>query len=114
MANRPASADAVFRALADPTRRAILERLSGGDASVTDLAQPFAMALPSFLKHVHVLEESGLIATRKQGRVRTCQLEKRSLALVGDWLARQRDQWEGHADRLEHFVIANQRKGPLS
>jgi DNA-binding transcriptional ArsR family regulator len=103
--------DPVFRALADPTRRAILERLGRGEASVTDLAAPFAMALPSFLKHVRLLEDTGLIATRKAGRVRTCALQAAPLALIDDWLVRQRTIWEQRTDRLETFVLAQQQEG---
>jgi len=103
--------DPVFRALADSTRRAILERLGRGDASVTDLAAPFAMALPSFLKHIRMLEETGLIRSRKAGRTRTCTLQPAPLAMVDDWLAHQRRQWEQHADRLEQFVIGKSQEG---
>ncbi|CAN5258715.1 metalloregulator ArsR/SmtB family transcription factor [soil metagenome] len=112
MANQiPAVTDAVFRALADPTRRAILERLGRSDASVSDLAAPFAMALPSFLKHVRLLEETGLIRSRKAGRTRTCTLQPAPLALIEDWLAQQRSQWERHTDRLEQFVLGQQQQG---
>ncbi len=90
----------VFRALADPTRMAVLARLSAGPASVSALAQPFDMALPSFLKHLAVMEESGLIATRKQGRVRICELRPECLESAETWLARQRALWEGRTDRL--------------
>ncbi|MFA6115570.1 MAG: helix-turn-helix transcriptional regulator [Sphingomonas sp.] len=94
----------VFHALADPTRRAVIGRLGKGPASISELAQPFDMALPSFMKHIHLLEESGWIRTRKQGRVRTCTIEKATFAAVDDWLADQRALWEERTDRLEHFV----------
>ncbi len=98
----------IFQALADPTRRAVLGRLGQGPASISDLAKPFAMALPSFMKHIHFLEDSGLIRTRKEGRVRTCAIEKKPFAAVDTWLNAQRAIWEGRTDRLENFVIAEQ------
>ena len=96
----------IFQALGDPTRRAVLGRLGRGPASVSDLARPFDMALPSFMKHIHFLEESGLIRTSKEGRVRTCTLEKKTFAAVESWLDSQRALWEGRTDRLEHFVLS--------
>ncbi|TCL75551.1 ArsR family transcriptional regulator [Rhizobium sp. BK251] len=102
--------NSVFLALADPTRRAVIGRLGRGPASITDLARPFEMALPSFMKHIHVLEETGLIETRKQGRVRTCTLEKKRFALVEGWLSAQRAIWEARTDRLEAFVTNGQSK----
>lgn len=93
-----------FQALADPTRRAVLGRLGQGPASVSDLAAPFDMALPSFMKHIRLLEGSGLIRTAKRGRVRTCTIEPKRFAAMEGWLARQRGLWEGRTDRLEHFV----------
>ena len=104
------SLNTVFQALADPTRRAVLGRLGQGPTSIGDLAKPFAMALPSFMKHIHSLEESGLIRTSKQGRVRTCIIERAAFAAVEDWLGQQRALWEGRTDRLEHFVITEQTK----
>ncbi|BBK30866.1 ArsR family transcriptional regulator [Stella humosa] len=98
------SLDGIFQALADPTRRAVLGRLGQGPASVGELARPFAMALPSFMKHIRLLEESGWIRTQKRGRVRTCTLERQSFAAVDNWLAAQRALWEGRTDRLERFV----------
>jgi len=101
----------IFQALADPTRRAVLAQLGKGPASISDLARPFEMALPSFMKHIHFLEGSGLIRTRKEGRVRTCVIEKRQFAAVEAWLSEQRALWEGRTDRLERFVAAAQTKG---
>lgn len=100
--------DDVFVALADPTRRAVIRRLGQGPASVGQLAEPFPMALPSFMKHVRTLENSGLIHTHKTGRVRTCTLRRERLALVDDWLADERRRWEAHTDRLEQFVTDTQ------
>nr|WP_249346902.1 metalloregulator ArsR/SmtB family transcription factor [Corallococcus exiguus] len=94
----------IFQALADPTRRAVIARLGKGPASISDLAKPFDMALPSFMKHIHFLEDSGLIRTHKEGRVRTCALEKKPFATVESWLSAQRALWEARTDRLEQFV----------
>ncbi len=104
------SLSGVFQALADPTRRAVLGRLGQGPASISDLARPFDMALPSFMKHIHFLEGSGLIRTRKEGRVRTCVLETKPFAAIETWLDTQRALWEGRADRLEQHVLATQDK----
>ncbi|GAA5065123.1 hypothetical protein GCM10023318_51870 [Nocardia callitridis] len=91
-------------ALADPTRRAVIQRLGRGPVSVGELAGPFPITLPSFMKHVRTLESSGLIHTIKSGRVRTCTLNKARLALVNDWLAEQRLIWEDRTDRLEQTL----------
>lgn len=96
----------MFQALADPTRRAVLGRLGHGPASITELAQPFDMALPSFMKHIRILEESGWIRTEKAGRVRTCAIEKRQFDVAESWLTQQRAVWESRTDRLEVFVTA--------
>ena len=104
MAHYAAQLDGVFVALADPTRRAVIRRLGRGPASVGELAREFPMALPSFLKHVRMLEGNGLIRTAKEGRVRTCTLNRERLALVDDWLAEQRRIWQDRTDRLEQFV----------
>ena len=103
MAN-DAELNALFQSLADPTRRAILARLAHGPASVTDLASPFAMALPSFLQHLHKLEEGGLIETSKQGRIRTCSLKVGAFAPAKSWMEDQRLLWEGRHDRLEAYL----------
>ena len=108
MAQYSQQLNGIFQALADPTRRAVLGRLGQGPASVSELAKPFDMALPSFMKHIHSLEDSGWIRTRKEGRVRTCVIEKKSFAVVEAWLSEQRDLWEGRADRLEQFVTTTQ------
>jgi DNA-binding transcriptional ArsR family regulator len=109
MDHYPAHLDGLFQALADPTRRAVLGRLGKGPASISELAAPFDMALPSFLKHIRVLEDTGWIRTRKDGRVRTCAIEKRQFAAVETWLSAQRAIWTGRTDRLEQFVT-NPRK----
>jgi DNA-binding transcriptional ArsR family regulator len=104
MANNPASLDLAFHALADPTRRAVIARLITGPASITDLAAPFDMGLPSFLKHIKVLQDSGLIRSNKTGRVRTCQVVPQQLAATENWLSQQRTLWQGRTDRLATFV----------
>ncbi len=104
MANSSAVLSDVFYALADPTRRAIVGQLGRGPAPVSALAAPFPMALPSFLKHLSVLERSGVIRSRKEGRVRTCELVPRALTPAEQWLATQRAQWEARSDRMADFV----------
>lgn len=110
MEHYPDRLNVVFQALADPTRRAVLGRLGEGPASISELAKPFEMALPSFMKHIRVLEGGGLIRTHKAGRVRTCAIEKTSLALAESWLSEQRALWEARTDRLEQFVAKAQEK----
>ena len=104
MAQHSSDVDAVFAALSDPTRRCVLRELGRGPATVGDLARSSPMTLPSFMKHIKVLERSGLIHTAKAGRVRTCALDRERLAVVDGWLAEQRAIWEGRTDRLEQFV----------
>jgi DNA-binding transcriptional ArsR family regulator len=103
--------DDVFRALADPTRRQVLERLSRSPASVSELAEPFDMALPSFVQHLRLLEDCGLVRSRKDGRVRTYRLEAKSMKLAETWLARQRSLWEERLDRLDAYLIELKNKG---
>jgi DNA-binding transcriptional ArsR family regulator len=100
----PSSLDAVFRALADPTRRAVLSQLSVGRASVSELARDHRMALPTFLRHLGVLEEGGLIVTRKRGRVRTCELREAGLKPAQDWIGGQRRAWLLRLDRLGEYL----------
>ena len=107
MAQYSSRLDGVFQALADPTRRAVLGRLGTGPASIGELAAPFEMALPSFMKHIRYLENTGWIRTRKTGRVRICTLEKKSFDVIETWLSEQRSIWEGRTDRLEQFVTQN-------
>ena len=105
MALPAATIDDVFRALADPTRRQVLERLSQKPGSVSELAQPFKMALPSFVEHLKVLEGSGLVRSTKEGRVRTYQIVPRRLRLAEDWLGKQRAMWERRLDQLDAFLM---------
>ena len=106
MAYHSTDLDHLFQSLADPTRRAILARLAHGPASVTELAAPFAMALPSFMAHLRKLEDGGLIDTAKAGRVRTCTLRAGALAPARDWMEEQRLLWEGRFDRLETYIAS--------
>jgi DNA-binding transcriptional ArsR family regulator len=94
----------VFHGLADPTRRAVLERLSRGPAAVSELSQSFHMALPSFLQHLGVLEECGLVKSRKSGRVRTYQLTPQPLKVAEGWLERQRGMWNRRLDQLDSYL----------
>ena len=104
MANQLAQLSEVFYALADPTRCAIVSVLGRGPESVSTLAAPFAMALPSFMKHLSVLERSGVIRSHKAGRVRTCELVPRTLSQAEHWMAEQRATWEARTDRMASFV----------
>jgi len=104
MDNHKAPLDIIFYALADPTRRAVVQRLGLGPAAVKELASPFDMALPSFMKHISILEESGLIASEKVGRVRTCTIDPDGMMLVQLWMDQQREIWEGRADRLTDYI----------
>ena len=97
--------DSIFKALSDPTRRRVLERLGQRPASVSELAEPFDMALPSFVQHLRVLEESGLVTSKKQGRVRTYALEAQTLRRAEDWLARQRELWERRLDQMDEYLL---------
>jgi DNA-binding transcriptional ArsR family regulator len=92
--------DRVFQALGDATRRAILERLSLGPMSVSRLAEPFQMTLAAVVQHLQVLEEAGLVATEKTGRVRSCRVESAGLNLAGEWLKARRPEWDRRLDRL--------------
>jgi DNA-binding transcriptional ArsR family regulator len=105
MPNQVAHLDQVFHALADPTRRAVLQRLTAGAAATSALAAPFEMALPSFLQHLKVLEESGLVHSHKTGRVRTYELAPSSLRLAEGWLAGQRAMWEKRLDQLDRYLL---------
>ena len=96
--------DPVFQALADPTRRAVVQRLSRGTAPVSELAEPFDMALPSFLQHLKVLEGCGLVRSQKAGRVRTYQLSPQPLRAAEGWLAEQRALWDRRLDQLDRYL----------
>jgi DNA-binding transcriptional ArsR family regulator len=111
MVRAAASIDGVFKALSDPTRRRVVERLGRSPASVSELAEPFDMALPSFLQHLRVLEGSGLVRSRKEGRVRTYRLEGKQMQAAEDWLGRQRAMWERRLDQLDAYATELNKKG---
>src|SRR5689334_11552995 len=102
--------DQVFQALADPARRGMMERLSRGSASVSELAEPLDMSLPAVLQHLAVLEESGLVRSAKVGRVRTCTMQPAALLAAETWLTRRKAQWERHLDRLGEYLAEEEQK----
>jgi DNA-binding transcriptional ArsR family regulator len=106
MLNSQPQLDLVFQALSDPTRRAIVERLGRGPASVSQLAQPFAMTLPAVFQHLRVLEASGLVRSEKVGRVRTCRIDSQALRTAEGWIAERRTTWERRLDRLGAVLAA--------
>jgi len=106
----PDHLDTTFAALADPTRRAILARLASGEASVTELAEPFTMSLPAISKHLKVLERAGLIARGREAQWRPCRLEAAPLEQAADWLEHYRRFWDQSLDRLEDYLRKLQTK----
>jgi len=102
--NQQATLDGLFQALADPTRRVMVQRLTRGPASVSELAEPLKMSLPAVLQHLQLLEASGLVSSAKEGRVRTCRIEPKALQTAEKWIASQRETWERRLDRLESFL----------
>ncbi len=103
--------DETFYALADGTRRAMMERLARGPATVTDLARPFEMSLPAIMQHLRVLKNAGLVVSEKSGRVRTCRLALTPLNRAEDWLNAQISEWQSRLDRLETYLKDLQTKG---
>jgi DNA-binding transcriptional ArsR family regulator len=101
---QPVPLDLAFQALGDPTRRALVERLAAGPATVSDLARPLPMSLPAVMLHLKVLEESGLVKSEKKGRVRTCRIDPNMLSAAEQWVAERRAMWERHLDRLGKFL----------
>ena len=106
----PAAIDQVFRALSDPTRRDVLARLSAHATSVSDLAASYDMALPSFVAHLKVLEQSGLVRSHKAGRVRTYEVVPKQMKIAENWLSRQRTLWERHLDQLDDYLMKMKRE----
>lgn len=104
MAATASDLDAMFRALSDPTRRRVLEQLSRGTSSVSELAASSDMALPSFVAHLGVLEQSGLVRSRKRGRIRTYELAPKRLQVAEHWLAKRRELWERRLDQLDAYL----------
>ena len=112
MPNQEAQLTRVFQALADPTRRAVLERLGSGPGTVSELARPFEMALPSFSQHLAVLEASGLVRSHKTGRVRTYRLAPQPLKQAERWMVSQRAKWERRLDQLDEYLETLKEKKP--
>jgi DNA-binding transcriptional ArsR family regulator len=104
MLNQSSRLDLVFQALADPTRRVIVDRLTRGPTSVSELAKPLDMSLPAVFQHLQVLEASGLVRSEKVGRVRTCRIEPTALRTAEQWIADRRTQWERKLDRLAEYL----------
>src|SRR6187402_1252211 len=104
MLNQSTPLDLVFHALADPTRRQMVERLSRGPASVSELARPFEMSLPAVVQHLQVLEGSGLVRSEKIGRVRTCTIDTAALSQAEQWINERRMGWERRLDRLGELL----------
>ena len=107
MLNQSTTLDQMFQALADPSRRVMVERLCRGPASVSELAKPLAMSLPAVVQHLQVLEASGLVRSEKIGRVRTCHVETKALRLAEQWINERRLLWERRLDRLGRFLAEN-------
>jgi DNA-binding transcriptional ArsR family regulator len=104
MLNQSATLDLAFHALADPSRRSMVDRLTRGPASVSELAQPLAMSLPAVVQHLQVLEASGLVRSEKAGRVRTCRIEPSALGTAERWISERRMSWERRLDRLGEYL----------
>jgi DNA-binding transcriptional ArsR family regulator len=100
----PAEVELLFAALADPSRRAMVDRLTRGPATVSELARPLPMSLPAVVQHLHVLEASGLVRSQKVGRVRTCRIEPTGLRAAEDWVTERRRSWERRLDRLGEYL----------
>jgi DNA-binding transcriptional ArsR family regulator len=111
MLNQQTALDLTFQALADPTRRAMVERLSRRPTSVSELARPFEMSLPAVMQHLAVLEGSGLVVSEKIGRVRTCRIEPRALSVAEQWINERRAEWEQRLDRLGDYLKQLQNNG---
>ncbi|HEU4726710.1 MAG TPA: metalloregulator ArsR/SmtB family transcription factor [Kofleriaceae bacterium] len=110
MLEQRASLDRVFHALSDPSRRAMVDRLSRGPASVSELAAPLDMTLAAVVQHLQVLQDSGLVRTRKVGRVRTCRIEPAVLGSAQDWIAKRRALWERRLDSLGELLAERKKK----
>jgi DNA-binding transcriptional ArsR family regulator len=102
--NQSTTLDLTFHALADPTRRAMVERLTRGPASVSELARPLSMSLPAVMQHLALLEDSGLVQSKKVGRVRTCRVNAKALSVAETWISRRRAEWEQRLDRLGDYL----------
>src|SRR5687768_15711377 len=112
MLHDPAQLDLMFQALADPARRMMVERLSRGSASVSELAEPLDMSLSAVMQHLHLLEASGLVRSEKVGRVRTCRIEPKALSMAESWISDRRSTWERRLDRLGEFLAEQSKTNP--
>src|ERR671914_2112696 len=110
--SRGDSIDRLFHALADPSRRVIVERLSRGPATVSELARPLPMSLPAVVQHIQVLETSGLVRSEKVGRVRTCEIDPAALRPVEQWISARRSNWERRLDRLGDYLAETEDEPP--
>ncbi|MGE8722054.1 ArsR/SmtB family transcription factor [Leptospira terpstrae] len=110
MVKRTYTIDSILQALSDPTRRQVIERLGIGPASVSDLASPFSMAMPSFMQHLEILESSQLIYTEKVGRVRICYLNQNPFSVMDSWLQVQKSLWETRLNQLDSFLLKTKGK----
>jgi DNA-binding transcriptional ArsR family regulator len=111
MLNQLPDLDSLFHALADPARRAMVERLSRGPAPVSELARPLPMSLPSAMQHLSILEAAGLVRSQKIGRVRTCSIQTDTLSLAERWINARRQEWEHRLDRLGEYLISTEKEG---
>jgi len=111
MLNQSTPLGELFQALADPTRRAMIEQLSRGPAAVSELARPLPMSLPAAMQHLGVLEAAGLVRTKKVGRVRTCAIDVQALGLVEQWINARRIEWEQRLDRLDEYLKTLESEG---
>jgi DNA-binding transcriptional ArsR family regulator len=111
MLNQSPNLDLAFQALADPTRRGMIERLTSGPATVSELAAPLAMSLPGVMQHLAVLESSGLVVSRKQGRVRTCRIDPAALSAAERWINYRRIEWERRLDQLGQYLETLKKEG---
>jgi DNA-binding transcriptional ArsR family regulator len=111
MLNQSTDLDRLFHALADPARRAMVERLSRGPAPVSELARPLPMSLPSVMQHLRVLEAAGLVRSEKLGRVRTCAIAAETLSLAEQWINARRTEWEHRLDRLGDYLETLEKQG---
>ena len=104
--------DVVFHALSDANRRAMIDRLLDGPASVSELARPLSISLPAVVQHLHVLEDSGVVSSHKEGRVRTCEIEPLALSTAERWISERRALWEQRLDRLGEFLSVQTGSAP--
>jgi DNA-binding transcriptional ArsR family regulator len=112
--SEPPSVEVVFHALSDANRRAMIDRLLDGPASVSELARPLSISLPAVVQHLHVLEDSGVVRSHKVGRVRTCEIEPLALSAAEGWISERRAAWEARLDRLGEFLARTDESAPVT